>query len=77
MPAQLAQRELAQRVRRHRADRRHRMPEVGQRDTDIGFRATGVDHQLWLLQQQLTAGRAHAQQQLSETDNTTHGPGSL
>jgi hypothetical protein len=77
MPAQLAADEPAQRVVRQRADHRHRMAQVGQRHAHVGLRTAGMHRQLRALQQQLAARCAHAQQQLSETDNTTHGGGSL
>ncbi|KAG1223873.1 hypothetical protein G6F68_020234 [Rhizopus microsporus] len=72
VPAQFAQRMGTQRIARHRAHHRHVMSQPGQRDTYVCLGATHMNLQLWRLQQQLVAGRAQAQQQLTETDDTTH-----
>lgn len=72
VPPQFAQRVRTQRVARHRADHPHLMSQPGQRDTDVGLGAAHMDLQLRRLQQQFVAGGAQAQQQLSETHDTTH-----
>jgi len=72
--AQLTGHRLAQRVVGHRADHGHVVAEAGQRHPDVGLGAAHAHFQLRPLQQLLAAGRAQAQQQLTETDDTRgHG----
>ena len=74
VPAQFAQGGVAQRVVGGGAQHRHLVAEARQRDADVGLGAANPYFQRGRLQQQFAPGRRQAQQDFTETRDTTgHG----
>ena len=71
VPAQFAQRGIAERVVGDRADHRRGVPEPCQRHGDVGFRAADPYVEPRRLQQALAARGGEAEQKFAETDDPT------
>ena len=72
MPPQFAERGVAERIVRQRADHARPVAQPGEGGDDIGFRAADPDVEGGCLQQKLAPGRREAQQDLAEGGGMDH-----